>query len=64
MAEPPVDHRETARAILRSDAPLREKEGSFLGGIAYRTEAPTERQANWLAVLVRRYGPKDGGAHE
>jgi hypothetical protein len=50
-----ADHRETARAILRSDAPLREKEGQFLGGLAYRADPITERQANWLAVLVRRY---------
>ena len=64
MAELPVDHREAARAILRSDAPLREKEGQFLGGLAYRAEPISERQASWLAVLVRRYGPKDGGAHE
>ena len=64
MAEPPVDHRETARAILRTDAPLREKEGQSLGGLAYRAEPISERQANWLAVLGRRYGPKDGGAHE
>jgi hypothetical protein len=64
MAEPYVDHRETARAILRSEAPLRETEGQFLGGLAYRVEAPSERQANWLAVLARRYGPKTGGAHE
>jgi hypothetical protein len=64
MAEPPVDHRETARAILRTDAPLREKEGQFLGGLAYRAEPISERQANWLAVLVRRYGPTDGGAHD
>jgi hypothetical protein len=64
MVEPPVDHRKTARAILLTDAPLREKEGQFLGGLAYRAEPISERQANWLAVLVRRYGPKDGGAHE
>ncbi len=50
-----ADHREAARAILRSDAPLREKEGQFLGGLAYRADPITERQANWLAVLVRRY---------
>ena len=49
---------------MRSDAPLREKEGQFLGGLAYRAEPISERQANWLAVLVRRYGPKDGGAQE
>lgn len=64
MAEPPVDHRETARTILRSDAPLREKEGQFLGGVAYRAEPLSERQANWLVVLVRRYGPTAGGAND
>ena len=64
MAEAPVDHREAARAILRSDAPLRAREGQFLGGLAYRAEPVSERQANWLRVLVRRYGPTAGGAHD
>ncbi|MCR5872249.1 MULTISPECIES: hypothetical protein [unclassified Sphingomonas] len=45
--------------LLTSGAPLRPKEGQFLGGIAFDANALTEKQANWLSILLERYGMND-----
>lgn len=64
MAEPPSTHRATAMALLTSGAYLRPKEGQFLGGIAFDDGPLTERQANWLSILLKRHnlGHLEGGA--
>jgi hypothetical protein len=62
---PIADHRSIAMKLLTSGAPLRPKEGQFLGGIAFDANALTEKQANWLSILIERYGINDaakGGA--
>ena len=51
-----VDHRKAARAILGTGASLSEKEGQFLGGVAYRADRLTERQGRWLEILIKRHG--------
>lgn len=66
MAKPFTDHRCAALALLTKGAELREKEGNFLGGIAYRSDPMSDRQANWLRILLDRHGLppiQDGGAH-
>jgi len=59
-----ADHREQAMSILTSGVTLRPKEGQFLGGISFDANPLTEKQANWLAILIERYGPvvPEGGA--
>lgn len=60
------DHRSAAMALLTCGADLRPKEGQFLGGISFDANPLTEKQANWLAILLKRHGLpplEDGGAH-
>jgi hypothetical protein len=56
MAEPFTDHRVAAMALLTSGAALRSKEGQFLGGIAFDANPLTEKQVNWLRILLERHG--------
>lgn len=58
------DHRTAAMAVLTSGASLRSREGQFLGGLAFNANLPTEKQANWLRILLDKHGlPRlaDGG---
>jgi len=59
MTEP---HQKQAFSILTSGAALRPKEGQFLGGISFDANPLTDKQANWLAILVERYGNGEAGA--
>jgi hypothetical protein len=64
MVDPFTDHRAAARALLAVDS-LSEKEGQFCGGMAYRSVAPSDKQVNWLRILLKRHGLPvlaDGGA--
>ncbi len=69
MADLILDHRKAARAILGTGASLSEKEGQFLGGLAYRADPLTARQSRWLGILVNRHGlpewnlQPEGGEH-
>lgn len=56
MPEPFSDHRRAAMALLTKGADLREKEGSFLGGIAFRLVPMSPKQAHWLRILLERHG--------
>ncbi|MGJ3629800.1 hypothetical protein AB5I41_28745 [Sphingomonas sp. MMS24-JH45] len=49
------DHRRAAMALLAEGIELREKEGNFLGGLAFRADPLSERQANWLRILLERH---------
>lgn len=64
MDNPFTDHRSAALALITSEAGLREKEGNFLGGLVFRAEPMTDKQANWLSILLKRHGfpPVHGGA--
>ena len=55
MAKPFADHRRAAMALLTKGVDLREKEGNFLGGIAFRADPMSEKQANWLRILLDRH---------
>jgi len=60
---PFTDHRRAAMAILTSGADLRPREGQFLGGLSFDANPLTERQANWLDILLKKHGlpPLEGG---
>ena len=50
------DHRAAAMALLTAGAALRPREGQFLGGLAFDANPLTEKQANWLRILLERHG--------
>jgi len=59
-----TNHRTAARALLSVET-LSEKEGQFCGGLSYRSAPLSERQANWLRILLSRHDLPDwfdGGA--
>ncbi|AYJ86890.1 hypothetical protein D3Y57_14255 [Sphingomonas paeninsulae] len=56
MSDEQQDHRVAAMAIITSGAALRPKEGQFLGGIAFDANPLTEKQSNWLSILLARHG--------
>jgi hypothetical protein len=51
-----VEHQRKAMALLTSGAALKSREGQFLGGIAFDANPLTEKQANWLAILLEKHG--------
>lgn len=56
---------DAARALLAVDS-LSEKEGQFCGGLAFRTPPLSDKQANWLRILLSRHGLHalaEGGEH-
>lgn len=55
MAEPFTDFRLAARQLL-TIVNLSEKEGQFLGGLSYRSAPLSDKQANWLRILLDRHG--------
>jgi len=57
-----ADHQKQALAILTSGAALKPREGQFLGGISFDANPLTDKQANWLAILVERYGNGEAAA--
>lgn len=55
MSDAFTDFRLAARQVL-TVVNLSEKEGQFLGGLCYRTAPLSEKQANWLRILLDRHG--------
>ena len=51
----PFNTRKAACLALLNTAPLKAKEGSFLGQIAFQDEPLSERQAKWLVDLLRKH---------
>jgi len=67
MAESFHTHQEAAIAVLTCGAALKRNEGNFLGGIAFDANPLTDKQANWLRILLEKHGLPplaDGGDHE
>ena len=55
MSERPfTDHRVAAMAVLTSGAALRPREGQFLGGLAFDSNPLTDKQSNWLRILLEK----------
>jgi hypothetical protein len=46
--------RRAARALFAVEN-LSEKEGQFVGGLAFRSAPLSEKQANWLRILLHRH---------
>jgi len=46
--------RDAALALIQS-ATLSEREGQFCGGLVFRTAPLSEKQANWLGILLKRH---------
>lgn len=65
MAKPFNRFSDAARDLLAVES-LSEKEGQFCGGLAYRTDPLSDKQANWLRILLDRHGLPalaEGGEH-
>lgn len=65
MAKPFNRFSDAARALLAVES-LSEKEGQFCGGLAYRSAPLSDKQANWLRILLDRHGLPalaEGGEH-
>ena len=66
MGERFTIHNDAARALLAVES-LSEKEGQFCGGLAFRTFPLSDKQANWLRILLARHGLPalaEGGEHD
>lgn len=59
MVDASIPHCAAAMALLTSGAQLRPKEGQFLGGIAFDANPLTNKQANWLSILLAKHGLDD-----
>ena len=46
---------DAARALLAVES-LSEKEGQFCGGLAFRIAPLSDKQVNWLRILLNRTG--------
>jgi hypothetical protein len=56
MSAPFTDHRAAAMALLTSGAPLKPREGQFLGGISFDANPLSDKQHNWLEILLEKHG--------
>jgi hypothetical protein len=57
MAELFPSHKAAARALLTHPEPrLTQRSGQFCGGLMFSDEPLTEKQARWLANLLRKHG--------
>jgi hypothetical protein len=56
-------HQQAAMSLLTAGVPLKPREGQFLGGLAFDANSLTEKQRNWLVILLDKHGlpPLDGG---
>lgn len=50
-----VEHQCAAMSLLTAGKPLKPREGQFLGGIAYDANPLTEKQRNWLVILLNKH---------
>jgi hypothetical protein len=51
-----AEHQRAAMALLTAGVPLRPREGQFLGGLAFDANPLTEKQRNWLVILLDKHG--------
>lgn len=64
VSKPFTNFTDAARALMAVES-LSEREGQFIGGLAYRTAPLSDKQANWLRILLSRHAlPElvEGGA--
>ena len=66
MDRPVARFADAARALLAIET-LSEKEGQFCGGLAFRATPLSDKQANWLHILLERHSlpsVAQGGEHD
>jgi len=51
-----VEHQRAAMSLLTAGKPLKPREGQFCGGLAFDANPLTEKQRNWLVILLDRHG--------
>ena len=51
-----ANHQQAAMTLLTAGAQLKPREGQFLGGIAFDANPLTEKQRNWLVILLTKHG--------
>ena len=59
-----VEHQRAAMSLLTAGKPLKPREGQFLGGLAFDATPLSEKQRNWLVILLPKHGLRplaDGG---
>jgi hypothetical protein len=59
-----VEHQRAAMSLLTAGVPLKPREGQFAGGVAFDANPLTEKQRNWLVILLAKHGLpplSDGG---
>jgi hypothetical protein len=58
-----TEHQRAAMSLLTEGKLLKPREGQFLGGIAFDANPLTEKQRNWLVILLDKHGlpPLTGG---
>ncbi len=65
MADPFTSVPDAARALLAVET-LSEKEGQFCGGLVFRSAPLSDKQVNWLRILLARHdlpALAEGGEH-
>jgi hypothetical protein len=56
MSKPFQTHRSAALSLINADLPLKPREGQFLRGIAFDASPLSEKQRNWLVILLAKHG--------
>lgn len=51
-----VEHQRAAMSLLTAGVALKPREGQFLGGIAFDANPLSEKQRNWLVILLGKHG--------
>jgi hypothetical protein len=51
-----TEHQRAAMSLLTEGKLLKPREGQFLGGIAFDANPLTEKQRNWLVILLDKHG--------
>ncbi|WP_277983692.1 hypothetical protein [Sphingomonas faeni] len=51
-----VEHQRAAMSLLTAGVTLKPREGQFLGGVAFDSNPLTEKQRNWLVILLDKHG--------
>lgn len=51
-----ANHQQSAMSLLTAGVTLKPREGQFLGGVAFDANPLTEKQRNWLVILLDKHG--------
>jgi hypothetical protein len=51
-----AEHQQAAMSLLTAGVLLKPREGQFLGGVAFDANPLTEKQRNWLVILLNKHG--------